>query len=116
MVVRVSHSRILANIMVLDTIMKGKLLFRYQGLQGEFIVQMILWRLPVVIAERPHGLKYRLYCGRGSECIVRYDNETGKGDHRHYGNYEEPYDFESLDKLISDFKLDCSRLAGWKWI
>jgi hypothetical protein len=96
--------------------MKGKLLFRYQGLQGGFIVQMILWRLPVVIAERPHGLKYRLYCGRGSECIVRYDNETGKGDHRHYGNYEEPYDFESLDKLISDFKLDCSRLAGWKWI
>jgi hypothetical protein len=58
--------------------MKGKLLFRYQGLQGGFIVQMILWRLPVVIAERPHGLKYRLYCGRGSECIVRYDNETGK--------------------------------------
>ncbi|MGH8524670.1 MAG: toxin-antitoxin system TumE family protein, partial [Gammaproteobacteria bacterium] len=30
-------------------------------------------------------LKYRLYCGRGGRCLVRYDNETGKGDHRHYG-------------------------------
>jgi len=46
---------------------------------------------------------------------VRYDNETGKGDHRHYGRYEEPYPFESLEKLIEDFRNECVRLADWRW-
>ncbi len=48
-------------------------------------------------------------------CMVRYDNETGKGDHRHYGDSEEPYSFESLDKLIADFRYDCTRLTDWCW-
>ncbi len=48
-------------------------------------------------------------------CVVRYDNETGKGDHRHYGNSEEPYSFELLDKLIADFRYDCTRLTDWCW-
>jgi len=71
--------------------------------------------LPKRSAERPHGLKYRLYCGRGDSCLVRYDNEAGKGDHRHYGDREESYRFVSLDKLIEDFREDCTRLAGWRW-
>ena len=45
------------------------------------IVEAVIWQLADPTADRPHGLKYRLYCGRGGECIVRYDNETGKGDH-----------------------------------
>lgn len=65
--------------------------------------------------ERPHGLKYRLYCGRNGECLVRHDNETGKGDHRHYGESEQPYHFESVDRLLADFRADCTRLAGWRW-
>jgi len=76
---------------------------------------MVIWALPAPTRHRPHGLKYRLFCGRGEECIVRYDNETGKGDHRHYGEYEEPYTFESLEKLIADFRNECVRLAGWRW-
>jgi hypothetical protein len=47
--------------------------------------------------------------------VVRYDNEAGKGDHRHYAEDEEPYRFESLDKLIADFRHDCTRFAGWRW-
>ncbi|MFA7240165.1 MAG: hypothetical protein WC091_08635 [Sulfuricellaceae bacterium] len=43
------------------------------------------------------------------------DNETGKGDHRHYGECEEAYIFVSLPQLIDDFKQDCARLAGWRW-
>ena len=62
-----------------------------------------------------NGIKYRLYSGVNDECVVRYDNETGKGDHRHYGNREEPYSFESLDKLITDFRYDCTRLTDWCW-
>jgi len=47
------------------------------------IVERVVWRLPQTSVERPHGLKYRLYCGhRDGTCVVRYDNEAGKGDHR----------------------------------
>lgn len=47
--------------------------------------------------------------------VFRYDNETGKGDHRHYGEKEDVYLFVSLPDLIEDFKNDCARLAGWRW-
>lgn len=47
--------------------------------------------------------------------LFRYDNETGKGDHRHYGEKEDVYLFVSLPDLIEDFKNDCARLAGWRW-
>ncbi len=47
------------------------------------IIELIIWRLPRATADRRHGLKYRLYYGRGGKCLVRYDNEAGKGDHRH---------------------------------
>ena len=76
---------------------------------------MVIWALPEPTKERPYRVKYRLYCGRAGRCVVRYDNEAGKGDHRHYANVEEPYDFKSLEKLISDFRDDCTRLAGWRW-
>jgi len=41
---------------------------------------------------------------------VRYDNELGKGDHRHYGEREETYAFTSLEALLEDFQADVIRL------
>ncbi|MFV1997798.1 MAG: DUF6516 family protein [Acidiferrobacterales bacterium] len=96
--------------------MKARQLFRYKNYQDDLMVEMVIWQLPEKSPERPHGFKYRLYCGRGGNCIVRYDNETGKGDHRHFGANEEFYQFESLDKLIADFRKDCARLTGWRWL
>ncbi|MEA3410141.1 MAG: DUF6516 family protein [Pseudomonadota bacterium] len=95
--------------------MNARQLFRYKGRQGTVVVEMVVWRLPAVSAERPHGLKYRFYCGRSGECLVRYDNESGKGDHRHYGDHEKEYLFESVEQLLADFRDDCTRLAGWRW-
>jgi hypothetical protein len=94
---------------------KAQQLFRFKGRQGEVLVEMVIWALPGPTSNRAHGLKYRLYCGRDGHCLVRYDNEAGKGDHRHYGEIEEPYHFESLDRLVADFRNDCARLAGWRW-
>jgi hypothetical protein len=37
---------------------------------------------------------------------MRYDNEAGKGDHRHVGDQEEAYEFVDVDKLLSDFRVD----------
>ena len=76
------------------------------------IVQMIVWQLPQPAPDRPHGFKYRLYCGRGGRCLVRYDNETGKGDHKHIGDREMSYRFRSLTGLIDDFRADIRRLVG----
>ncbi len=76
---------------------------------------MVVWQLPTTSAERPHGLKYRLHCSRGKECVVRYDNEAGKGDHIHRGEQEIPYRFDSVEKLVAEFQHDCARLAGWRW-
>jgi hypothetical protein len=42
-------------------------------------------------------------------CVVRYDNEAGKGDHRHFGKKETRYKFTTPDKLIADFQKDIAR-------
>ncbi len=77
------------------------------------VIQRIVWQLPEPTPERPHGLKYRLYCGKEGRCIVRYDNETGKGDHVHYGEENErSYGFISFERLILDFYADIERLSG----
>lgn len=95
--------------------MKARQLFRFKDRQGDLTLEMVIWVLPAAAPERPHGLKYRLYCGRPGVCLVRYDNESGKGDHRHYGDWEEPYPFLSVEQLLVDFRRDCARLAGWRW-
>ncbi|MDP2810929.1 MAG: DUF6516 family protein [Rhodocyclaceae bacterium] len=42
---------------------------------------------------------------------VRYDNERGKGDHRHAGGVEAAYDFTSLEDLLADFERD---VTNWR--
>lgn len=76
------------------------------------IAHLIIWRLPRTTADRRHGLKYRLYFGRGGNSLVRYDNESGKGDHRHIGGREEPYRFVSVAKLRHDFEADVRKYGG----
>lgn len=78
-------------------------------LDGGAIVQIRVWRLPSATPERPHGLKYSLFFGRNGERIVGYDNEAGKGDHRHYREREESYRFTTLERLIADFEADVRR-------
>jgi hypothetical protein len=70
------------------------------------IVEMKIWRLPHPDAERPHGLKYRLFYGVAGRRVVGYDNERGKGDHRHIGEREEPYAFVDVRTLVRDFLAD----------
>ena len=93
--------------------MEAELLFsdKYVYRDGA-IREMVFWRLPEADQKRPHGLKYRLYYGYPGRCLVRYDNERGKGDHRHYGEYEEDYTWVSVQKLTSDFRADIEKLRG----
>lgn len=73
------------------------------------IIQIRIWRLPRPTRERPHGLKYSLFYGRPGERVIGYDNESGKGDHRHCRGREEPYQFVDLERLIADFEADVRR-------
>jgi Family of unknown function (DUF6516) len=43
------------------------------------------------------------------QCVVLYDNERGKGDHRHFGAKQRPYGFSSPDQLMADFTADIAR-------
>jgi hypothetical protein len=79
---------------------------RKSVLESGAIIQIRVWRLPRPTHERPHGLKYSLFYGQPGERIIGYDNEAGKGDHRHYRDREESYIFVNLAKLIADFEAD----------
>jgi len=42
-------------------------------------------------------------------CLLRYDNETGKGDHKHIGEDEIPYIFTTPKALLGDFWNDVDK-------
>lgn len=89
--------------------MKARRLFHKKQRYKTGIVEMVLWRLPKPDANRPHGFKYRLVYVRDGMRLVGYDNESGKGDHRHLKNKEEPYNFRGVRQLVRDFWQDIRR-------
>lgn len=66
-------------------------------------VEIVIWRLPVSAPGSGHEFKYRLAFVVDGACVLRYDNEAGKGDHRHVGDRQEPYAFTTYDVLLADF-------------
>ncbi len=73
------------------------------------IVEIVVWELQEPLPPSTHRYKYRLYFGTNGVSQVRYDNERGKGDHRHIGNEEFEYVFASVEKILEDFKADVER-------
>jgi Family of unknown function (DUF6516) len=70
------------------------------------ISEVKLWLLDEPVLGSLHKFKYSLYFGKAGERLVGYDNERGKGDHRHYGTVEECYDFQNPQQLVADFLAD----------
>jgi len=75
------------------------------------IVEIVVWELPEPLPPSAHRYKYRLYYGSSGTSRVRYDNERGKGDHRHIGEGEECYVFSTLEQLLEDFRRD---VENWR--
>lgn len=71
--------------------------------------ELVLWRLAHPVTESKHSYKYRLAYVVNGRCVLRYDNEAGKGDHRHWNDREFEYGFTSPEKLLSDFQQDIER-------
>ena len=44
-------------------------------------VEIVIWRVPQPVAPSAHEFKYRLAYVVCGECVLRFDNERGKGDH-----------------------------------
>jgi hypothetical protein len=71
--------------------------------------ELALWKVPKAVPGSAHEFKYRLAYVVNGACVVRYDNETGKGDHRHFGGKESAYAFRTPEKLIADFWRETER-------
>lgn len=87
--------------------MKATLLARTREVRDDgSIVEVVIWELPEALPPSEHRYKYRLFYGRPGEERVRYDNERGKGDHKHLAGLETEYPFVSLEQLLDDFERD----------
>jgi uncharacterized protein DUF6516 len=75
-------------------------------LDVDMFVEIVVWRLPKPVRGSRHAFKYRLALVREGVCVLRYDNEAGKGDHRHEGEKEAAYSFTTPGALLSDFWRD----------
>ena len=90
--------------------MKAVELFRRRIVYSESsFAELVLWRVPEPLAGSNHVFKYRLAYVVDGECVLRFDNETGKGDHRHFGSKEGHYAFSTPEKLIADFQRGIAR-------
>ncbi len=73
--------------------------------EGMF-VELVIWQVPSSVSGSRHDFKYRLALVVNGECVMRYDNEAGKGDHKHLGGEQVPYPFTTLAQLLDDFWRD----------
>lgn len=73
-------------------------------------VELSIHEVPVALKGSKHRYKYRLAYVASGICVMRYDNEAGKGDHKHAGPDELPYAFIDLETLLRDFFLDVERM------
>ncbi|HOB92591.1 MAG TPA: DUF6516 family protein [Aquabacterium sp.] len=85
------------------------LLLKSRQAHGAGVVELVVWRVPEPVPPSEHGFKYRLVYVVQGQRVVGYDNERGKGDHRHLGERELPYRFSTVDQLLADFMADVER-------
>ena len=68
-----------------------------------------IWKVPYPVEGSEHHYKYSLVYVVKGRCVLRYDNERGKGDHRHWNDAESPYAFTNMSQLLADFREDIER-------
>lgn len=93
--------------------MKATLIIRDRHILADgAIIEVVIWQVPTPVPPTTHGLKYRLFYGRDGERIVGFDNERGKGDHKHVLGVESPYGFTTLAQLLDDFEAEIVAIRG----
>jgi len=96
-------------VVILSNMAANLLLNERHTLSEDTFVEMVVWRLPSPLSGSRHGFKYRLALVVNGRCVLRYDNEAGKGDHKHEGEEEIPYSFTTPRALLDDFWQDVDK-------
>jgi len=76
-------------------------------------VEGVVWEVTHSVPPSEHGYKYRLVYIMDGKRVVGFDNERGKGDHRHDGANEVPDEFRGIDQLLEDF---ASAVEAWRLV
>ena len=90
----------------------AELLYREKRSYAGGVIEMVVWQLPAPIPPSGHRFKYRLIFVRDGKRMVGYDNERGKGDHKHLGEREMRYRFVDEAQLLTDFWQDVMEAAN----
>ena len=88
--------------------MKATLVARTRIAENAF-AELVLWEVPEPVTGSAHGFEYRLAYVVDGVCVVRYENEVGKGDRRHFGDLESEYFFTTTEALLAAFERDIAR-------
>lgn len=79
------------------------LLHERHQLAIDAFAELRIWGVSEPVRGSSHDLKYALAYVVAGVCVLRYDNEAGKGDHRHLGAVETDYAFTGAERLLADF-------------
>ena len=74
--------------------------------------EIVIWQLPAPLDGSTHDFKYRLAYVINNQCVLRYDNEAGKGNHAHINGQEVSYNFVSTEQLVDDFFAQIKRMEN----
>jgi hypothetical protein len=92
--------------------MKATLLLKERhAVHQDAFAELRVWKVPEPVRGSTHSFKYSLAFVVSGLCVLRYDNEQGKGDHRHVGESQMTYEFSSPEQLIADFWAD---IDSWR--
>ena len=89
--------------------MKAEPLMNERVMSNCAFVEITTWKLATPLEGSAHLYKYRLAHVVDEVCVLRFDNEAGKGDHKHLNEIEVPYQFTDLDTLQADFWAEVNR-------
>ena len=98
-----------ASVVNLSNMKAVNLIRRRVVVAQDAFIEVVVWRIATPVPPSTHAFKYRLAYVVAGQCVVRYDNERGKGDHRHFGDQQRTYAFSSPTKLLADFNADIVR-------
>jgi hypothetical protein len=84
----------------------ARLVFKTRSVRIGGVVEIVVWQVPKPVPPSEHAFKYRLVYVKNGQRVVGYDNERGKGDHKHLGEVEMAYRFVDIDTLMADFLRD----------
>ncbi len=75
-----------------------------QRFEDGAIRQIKIWLVSEPVSPSTHRFKYSLVYVVEGVRVVGFDNERGKGDHRHLRGIETSYQFQSIERLLADFR------------